>query len=982
MGDSSSHSFTDTLLVPYREDPLRVVSEQLLAEAPPSPVDLSNTVVLLPHQGGVPRFRRVLLDTANSLGLPALLPPYVGTLNAWLQNFTDNNGRRLSNMGREILLLEALADHPQLIERWGTWPLIDGLLKLFDELALNNIRLPDEFNKFRNLLANAYGVSEPPPAPLGDEAQLAFTLWKAWERELRDCASHDSTQAMVAALEHSLNQIEPDMIIYLVGFVRFSRVELDWVRALQVRGQIRLVFHGQAGSRDYHPDSTITQLLQRLGQPEPSPVTSSAFGAFVDNVYNANDATMLERACAQSRVQPLSPAKGRLVVCDATNFEEEARTVDVQVRCWRLRGLKHIGIVTNDRKLARRVRALLERANLFLKDTAGWALSTTSAAAALVRWLDCIEQNFAHTLLFDLMRSPFVSLGLPHNQLKQAIMAFEQGIVLRHNLAFDLSTYRHALYRDRQIIDDRYGQGTATIIGLLLDGLRNAAQPLQAMLGEHRRSADSYMAALDRSLQLLGITMHYGQDEAGVQLLRELEEMRNALRGRQWRLRWPDFRDWLKRNLEHCNFQPPMKGGDVELMGFTESRLYRFDGVIIAGAIRDNLPGQSDHSMFFNDSVRAQLGLPSLTDRRDVLFYDFRRLLESAAHVTITLRQEDQGETAIASPWVERLSAFHQIAYDSGLRDEALARLATSDRTEIVHTDKTEMPRPQGYPSAILPKELVPNSLSASAHQRMIDCPYQFFAIDGLSLDRTKDVREELEKRDYGVRVHRILQAFHLGAPGLPGPFEKRLDPSTRSEAKELLLEISRAAFADDLDANIFARGWLLRWQATIEPYLDWQLQREREWRPFASETAQRRRQSNEITDVMLQARIDRLDQSDQGQAIVDYKTGRVPETMVVTNGENIQLPFYALTLGQAVTQALFLELAATRVSERVRLDGPALNKLTAQVRERLLALQAALEETAALPAWGDDQVCAYCDAQGLCRKEMWLETNAEPPVP
>ena len=72
----------------------------------------------------------------------------------------------------------------------------------------------------------------------------------------------------------------------------------------------------------------------------------------------------------------------------------------------------------------------------------------------------------------------------------------------------------------------------------------------------------------------------------------------------------------------------------------------------------------------------------------------------------------------------------------------------------------------------------------------------------------------------------------------------------------------------------------------------------------------------------MLRARIDRLDQSDRGQAIVDYKTSRVPDTVTVTSGENIQLPFYALTLEHAVTQALFPKLSPTKVLDRVRIDG------------------------------------------------------------
>ena len=40
---TSPRSSADTVLVSYDEDPLRVVSEQLLAEAQPSPIDLSNT---------------------------------------------------------------------------------------------------------------------------------------------------------------------------------------------------------------------------------------------------------------------------------------------------------------------------------------------------------------------------------------------------------------------------------------------------------------------------------------------------------------------------------------------------------------------------------------------------------------------------------------------------------------------------------------------------------------------------------------------------------------------------------------------------------------------------------------------------------------------------------------------------------------------------------------------------------------------------
>src|SRR5690606_5726489 len=91
----------------------------------------------------------------------------------------------------------------------------------------------------------------------------------------------------------------------------------------------------------------------------------------------------------------------------ADDAEHEARAVDLQIRRWWLAGHRRIALVTEDRKLARRVRALLARAGLALNDTVGWALSTTSAAAALERWLEAVEESFRASPLLDVLKSPF-----------------------------------------------------------------------------------------------------------------------------------------------------------------------------------------------------------------------------------------------------------------------------------------------------------------------------------------------------------------------------------------------------------------------------------------------------------------------------------------------------------------------------------------------------------------------------------------------
>ncbi len=965
-------------LVPYSEDPLHALATLLLDRCPGPAPDLGHAVVLFPHSSVVPRFRRVLLDVAAARGIEALLPPQTASLNAWLRAFADVKYRQLSEAGRELLLLQAMARHPELSRRWGTWSLIESLLALFDELSLNEAQVPPDCETFTRMLATGYGLPEPPPGALSDEARLSHTLWRAWRQQLAADGSQDATGATLLGLGRSLEQLSAYKHLYLTGFVQFECLELRWLQALSARGQATLLVHGQAGAQGNHPDAVITRMLEQL-RVTAAPAAAAAYGRFLDTVFDLEDADLRTRARAQRRAMPQSPARARLIIHEADNFELEARAIDVQVRRWRLQGLQRIGIVTSDRKLARRVRALLERARIVVEDTAGWALSTTSAATVLMRWLECLEQDFVHTALLDLLKSPFVSLGVPRARLLETVMWFEEGIILRHNIARGLKRYQRAIDRHADTLEQRYQSGAADAISGLLARLELAAQPLTTILGTRRRSPRTFLVALMQSLDALGIVAQYRDDTAGSTLINELQEMQATLPRQAPRISWNEFRHWLGRNLARTYFQPSMRGADVMLMGFSGSRLFRFDAVVMAGALRDYLPGPIASTPFFNESVRRQLGLPSLWAGHRARFHDFRRLLEAAPRTLVTLRHEHQGETAIPSPWVERLRAFHQIAYGDALDNEELRSLAASPRTELTRSDDSGLPGPHAYPVATLPPALIPDSLSASAHQRMLDCPYQYYAADGLGLVPVEPVREQLEKLDFGNRVHRILHAFHASVPGLPGPFDKRITADTRSQAQALLREIAETVFSADIRDSFFARGWLSAWEELIPHYVDWQERREQGWQPVVLEQEQRRTCSGQGVTTTLTARVDRLDRGQHDYAIIDYKTGRVPDLAQVERGEQIQLPFYVLTTAQPVKQALFLGLAGNRIADKAQLSDPTLNTLARRVRDRLFALQGALLSGAGLPAWGDDTVCGRCAMQGVCRKEMWLEPGASP---
>ena len=353
-------------------------------------------------------------------------------------------------------------------------------------------------------------------------------------------------------------------------------------------------------------------------------------------------------------------------------------------------------------------------------------------------------------------------------------------------------------------------------------------------------------------------------------------------------------------------------------MSFAESRLYRFDALIIAGALHEHLPGQPALAPFFNDGVRQQLGLPTLAKRLAIQFYDFRRLLEAAPQILITLHRERDGEQLAPSPWVEQLRAFHRLAYGDALHDTQLERLARMRDIEVVDR-RAPRPAPSVMASVIPSSAYFPDALSATAHQRLINCPYQFYCTEILGLAPEEEVREEIEKADYGSYVHRILQAFHAGVPGLPGPWRGPLAMEHLASASTLMQEITETVFAPDLRRSYLVRGWLYRWLESLPAYFAWQAKREVHWQIEAAEIRKESKIGDGDVCLTLTGRIDRLDRSRDGYAITDYKTGALPSREDVLNGEQVQLTHYALLCDGTPSQAQFLGLLRDGVTDKVR---------------------------------------------------------------
>ena len=130
------------------------------------------------------------------------------------------------------------------------------------------------------------------------------------------------------------------------------------------------------------------------------------------------------------------------------------------------------------------------------------------------------------------------------------------------------------------------------------------------------------------------------------------------------------------------------------------------------------------------------------------------------------------------------------------------------------------------------------------------------------------------------------------------------------------------------------------------------------------------------LEDLALLGRIDRVDESPEGQVLVDYKTGSVKglKDKVANPLEDTQLAVYAVLMGHsgshAPLRAQYLALDDSKgitpiehedvaTTAAVMLDG---------LRGDLMAIHAG----DLLPALGEGVACAYCEMRGLCRRDDW----------
>ena len=749
-----------------------------------------------------------------------------------------------------------------------------------------------------------------------------------------------------------------------------------------------------------------------------------------------------ERLDALAAVLPplASPTPGgALELAACSDAEHEARVIsDLVVR--RLQepdgATARLAVAVPDRRLAARVSAQLRQAGLDVDNTHGEPLSAQPAGLLLRFALRAALTGLRGEAVLEVLAHPYVALAVPNGSHGLWTLRLER--LLRSDDAFQGgqdSLLRRAREHDEaaRAVLRRASEGMEVFVAAIGDALA----PLLEIGGRRLSPWAEHLAALRQAWALLAAErpLETGSDRADIiaaaRLLDELAVDAHRLPA----VTAATFAADLNRQLAGAS-APPHRDPGLGLLvtGHLEARLERFDLLVVGGLADGSLPRRPSRAAFLGSRAREALGLPGRRDSLDADAELFLRLLHGAPRVALSWPAEEEGSPVLPSPLVERLLLVHGLAPDAELlrAPPAPTWSAIAPATAAIEAAQRSF---LGEPAAtpLLAPARPRGRLSWSGLRKWLDCPYRFLLEYGFALRRDEDVQREFGRREYGSKVHEVLQRFL--APGSDGYVAL-----VAGDGETARRELDRAAVTTFVPGALaFEVGdqpdralWLEAFRDLIDPVVEHELSRFTAWRPVGFETgfelpldrlhgwllremdtadadeaaALRARVPATMPEaaagVVLTGRIDRLDLACDGSgrlAVIDFKTGARPSKGEIERFDEMQVLLYAVAvaagavdlpgpdgprpLAGTVAEGAYYGLKRDEIGVRTKVELPALDgEGRPHLREgaaRLLQLAfAAVAPGGPFPLVPRAQAgegpaklpCERCDFRGICRLE------------
>ena len=430
------------------------------------------------------------------------------------------------------------------------------------------------------------------------------------------------------------------------------------------------------------------------------------------------------------------------------------------------------------------------------------------------------------------------------------------------------------------------------------------------------------------------------------------------------------FQDKVHRAIESQTFSTRTGRRGIQIVDVRSASLGAFEMVVLVGLNEGEWPARSDRNIFYPQWLLKDFGWPSDTEMLATERASFTELLRLASGSVAVFRHELEEEIpTVASPFLEEVT---QVVTGKAERvaTETLEELVIS-RVEALRTGL--VPVEERFESDRKPSLhelpfLEPETISATAFELYLRCPFKYFSRYVLGLEEKEDFDEGMTPMQRGLLTHEILRKgfeqwdafadqprpiseenYHEAIALFRRVAAKRLPPERRS------LEMERMFGGTGQTGEI---EWLLRQEMEKEPLN----------RRLVEYGFQNHFQFPEGPDhqkpwfVRIKGRADRVDVDSEGLLhVLDYKSGRAPEARL-----SLQVPLYAMCLEQQLG-ARAAEASYLSLRERKTVPRQDFQKVATLLKDTYRNVS----EGRFAPRPSQDFLCNTCGYIGVCRKEI-----------
>ena len=375
-----------------------------------------------------------------------------------------------------------------------------------------------------------------------------------------------------------------------------------------------------------------------------------------------------------------------------------------------------------------------------------------------------------------------------------------------------------------------------------------------------------------------------------------------------------------------------VRGGKITVMGLLETRGVAFDGVVIIDFNEGYVPHKSEKDLFLNTKTREYAGLPSARDRESLQKHYYSILFNRAKKVRIGCVQNAE---SVPSRFLLQLGIKHS---PSEFRYE-----------EVLFPSPNFQERNIGHYESEYDFTLHP--LSASGLKSFLTCKRQFYYRYIAHLRDHELPRDLSEERDIGNALHSALERL----------FRENDRFISVTHIKESFSTLWEEEKTDDPLERHMKRLWLDK----LDPF-------------YASEALRfgtgvrvlytEKESKVSVEGITLTGRIDRIDEYEGRLEVIDYKSGKYPDTDKEPKESDVdyQLSVYALLAGELgkVANVGYYDLGRGELKIEQFLD-----EKIAKLRE-ILALMASQK----IWEWEmceDLSRCRHCPYVYLCHREV-----------